>query len=165
MFPELGWYTPEVLQSHSDACPRGYGLIFGNNWVYGTFPKNWGQSTICFLEAYPIMLMFNMFTEHLANRRILIRTDNMSLVQMLNDSTSRHKNTMAIIRNIVLKAMEHNIVYRVVHIEGKSNVLSDHLSRLRLQEFHSEAKRMSQNFRQEPTEVPTHLLPKNFKIT
>lgn len=164
LFPEKEWRTSEILHCYTDACPEGYGLVFGQSWLYGLFPKTWAKLNIMALEAFPVMLLFELWGEELANKKLLLRTDNQSLETVLNTKTSRHPETMTVIRHITLLAMKHNIVFKAKHIRGVDNVLADPLSRFQVDIFKRRIEGMGRDMESIPTHVPEHLLPENYKI-
>ena len=160
LFPITDWLSPNTHHCHTDASKLGYGLVYKSHWVYGTFPPEWGRLNIVLLEAYPIMLLFHMFGSMLANKMIILHTDNEALVTILNKQSCKHPGTMVIVREIVLTALKYNVIFKAEHIPGRDNTLSDALSRLQVDAFKSKCK----DHDPEPTQVPHNLLPGIFKL-
>lgn len=166
MFPENHWSHRQVIvHSYTDAAPVGFGLLFGSKWLYGPFPPKWQKFNILFLEAYPVMLLFELFKTDLANKKIILHIDNEALVTTLNKQTVDHSHTMVIIRHIVLVALEYNIIFKAVHVPGVQNTLADPLSRLQIDVFKQRARDQNVTVEDDPIQVPHHLSPKHYKLT
>jgi hypothetical protein len=86
----------------------------------------------------------------LANKCVVIHTDNMSLISVINNQTSKETKVMQLVRELVLATLHHNILFQAEHVAGKSNVLADALSRLQIELFH----RLHPTARTTPTPVP-----------
>ncbi len=164
LFHEREWLSSTVLQCYTDASNMGYGLVFGHKWVYGSFPDSWSRLNIALREAYPVMLLFEMFGQELKQKKLILKIDNEALVSMLNDTTSKNPSIMVLIRHIVLKTMEHNVVYKASWLATKENYLADALSRLQVQRFKDKAKKQGLEVEPNPTPVPRHLLPHNYRL-
>lgn len=145
----------------SDSSKYGFGGTFGTNWIQGVWPEHWKQFNIAFLEAYPILLLIDVFSNYLAHSRVLIRCDNMAVVEILNKMSSKDADIMCLIRHIALLTLMHDITLIAVHIPGKMNVLPDLLSRSQvtptlLTHYGMSATR---------TAIPPKLQPMNFTFS
>ena len=69
------------------------------------------------------------------NRQIRFLTDNMALVHIINQTSSRDTKIMVLVRRLVLNAMHYNIHVRANNIPGKRNVLANPSSRLQVHCF------------------------------
>ena len=107
----------------------------------------------------PYILTLIVFGRQLCNRSVTFFCDNKAVTYIINKQTSPKKDIMILIRNLVLTCMQYNIVLKCLHVRGRDNVLPDKLSRLQVSESLLREFGMAKN----PTEVPTHLLPSNFK--
>lgn len=166
MFPENHWSHRQVIvHSYTDAAPIGFGLVFGSKWLYGPFPTSWKKLNILCLEAFPVMLLFELFKSELTNKKIILHIDNEALVSTLNKQTVDHPPTMSLIRHIVLLALENNIIFKAEHVPGIQNTLADPLSRLQIEAFTQRARDQNRHIDDHPTPIPPHLLPGNFKLT
>ena len=63
---------------------------------------------------------------------------------------------MVLIRLIVLQGLIHNVKITAKHIIGKANILSDHLSRLRVDKFR---ELTGNSFEQKMTNPPSAVWP------
>ena len=97
----------------------------------------------------------------MANRCIVFVTDNAALVSIINQQTSKHKLVMILIRDLVLTALNYNIIFRARHIPGLNNTRADCLSRFQIARF----KELSPQADELPTIVPEILLPKSWSLT
>ena len=62
-------------------------------------------------------------------------TDNAALVSIINQQTSKHKLVMILIRDLVLTALNYNIIFCTRHIPGLNNTRADCLSRFQIARF------------------------------
>ena len=84
-FIEDQWCNSDQLNLYTDASGRfGFGATFGNKWCYGAWPQHWHSLNIAVLEFYPIVLSLFLWGSQMANRSILIFTDNKALVYVIN---------------------------------------------------------------------------------
>ena len=52
-FPADDWASSYSLRFYADSAQSsGYGLIFGKQWAYGTWPDSWNDHHISFLEFF-----------------------------------------------------------------------------------------------------------------
>ena len=97
----------------------------------------------------------------MANRCIVFVTDNAALISIINQQTSKHKLVMILIRDLVLTALNYNIIFRARHIPGLNNTRADCLSRFQIARF----KELSPQADELPTIVPEIILPKSWSLT
>ena len=90
----------------------------------------------------------------MANSCVLFFTDNAALVDIINKQTSKHKQVMILIRDLVLSCLKYNILFRASHVPGLQNSRADCISRLQVEKF----KELSPEADEFPTAVPTMLL-------
>ena len=112
--------------------------------------------SIAYLELVAVAAAMLTWAERFQNKRIILHCDNMSVVQMINNTTSVCKNCMILIRKLVLHSMYNNLRVYAKYIPTKKNYLADSLSRLKIQKFlqlaHSGMNRNA-------TQVPGELFP------
>ena len=118
-------------------------------------------SIFSFLKLFPIALSVCIWGSQMANRCIVFVTDNAALVSIINQQTSKHKLVMILIRDLVLTALNYNIIFRARHIPGLNNTRADCLSRFQIARF----KELSPQADELPTIVPEILLPKSWSLT
>ncbi|KAK3103024.1 hypothetical protein FSP39_015834 [Pinctada imbricata] len=137
------WVDSDSLQLYTDSAGNikmGCAAIFETHWVFLPWPIEWkGEDVmrdVTFLELIPIVLAFFIWGEHIKKKRILLYTDNLALVSVLNKKTSKSKRIMQLLRPLVLISMYSEIQFKAIHIEGKSNIKADALSRRQWVRFH-----------------------------
>ena len=107
----------------------GYGACMGKRWLYGSWDDGWWrEQNIMLLELYPIWLALKVWCKELVGTCVLVRTDNLVLVPVVRLRRSKLRLANALLREISLVSMRHNIIIKVEHIAGVDNVLADSLS-------------------------------------
>ena len=160
-FMDNSWVSNCQLHMYTDASKTvGYGAVLGTKWFSGVWPIEWISLDILVKELYPIVLAVTVWGDELANKKIILHTDNESLVHILDKYSCKEPKTMTLVRQLVITCLKYNIVIHAQHIPGKQNVLADMLSRLKLQEFHEAAPQMNQT----PTVIPQELQPENWNV-
>ena len=153
--------TPnDTLPMVTDSCHKGFGGYYGTSWIQAAFPNSWSKLHISVLELYPIYVLISMFGPQLANSNILFKTDNAAVRDMINSQSSKNSFSLKILRLLVLNLVQFNINLRSCHIPGISNTLADAISRFKVDQNLLDAHNMDRN----PTPIPSHLHPKNFKM-
>lgn len=161
MFLQEAWLSSDVLKFYTDAAQSlGYGIIFNRKWAYGEWPDRWKNKNIAILELFPIVLGLALWHDELANKKILFYTDNESVVQVINNQTSKDQSLLSLVRFLVLTCLKHNILFRARHIRGRDNTLADRLSRLQVDMF----RELAPDAEDCATLIPEDLLPQNWAI-
>ncbi|XP_060071013.1 uncharacterized protein LOC132550928 [Ylistrum balloti] len=144
-FPERFWVDNSQLELYTDSAggdgSKGGGAYFHGKWAFISWPKQWIASDvirdITFLELVPIVMSTFIWGAELQNKKILLHTDNQSLVTILNNKTSRSCRIMGLVHPLVLRCMLHNIQFRALHIPGNTNSIVDAISRKQWDRFRS----------------------------
>ena len=92
------------------------------------------------------------------DQSIIFFSDNEAVVQVINRKTTKDKELLALLRELVLVCLQNNIMFRARHIAGHRNILADSLSRLQVEKFRSVAPHMARI----PEQVPKRLQPQNW---
>ena len=130
------WETSHTLHLYTDAVGSiGFGAVFGCHWLHGIWPEMWKPFNIAFLELFPIVLAVQVWGSLMANMRIIFFSDNAALVDIVNKQTSRHKDIMVLLKDLVLSCLRHNILFQARHIPGLQNSSADYLSRSQVVNF------------------------------
>ena len=149
------WVTSDMLHLHTDASGAiGFGAIFGSKWFNGKWSVAVAPLNITFKEYFPIVVALEVWGKHFQNRCLVIHSDNMAVVQIINKQTTKEPMVMALVRRMVIACMTLNILLRAKHIPGKENILPDLLSRFQMGQF----KRLAPQMDNLPTDVPIDLL-------
>lgn len=161
-FLESEWINDSWLSLETDASGSvGYGAVFGNHYLQGRWPDSWRSLNITILELFPIVVALHIWGPRICNKKIIIHTDNMALVHILNKTSSRDAQVMVLVRSFVLACMTHNILCKFRHVPGCFNTVPDFLSRsYDLQKLRDLAPHLDT----EPTAIPVSLLPDNWDL-
>ena len=109
-------------------------------------------------EIFPVVISISLWASKLASKCILFHTNNQGLVEVINKKTTKDKNLLVLLRELVLQCLKHP--FRAVHVPGVLNVKADALSRLQVTKF----KSLGQGMDREPTLVPVPLLPESWPL-
>lgn len=163
LFLQEDWSSSHSLRLYTDAAQSsGFGILFGDQWAYGTWPEKWKRYNICFLEFFPIVIGLSMWCQELRNKRVLFMTDNESLVHVINKQTTKDAMLLGLFRKLVLVCLQNNILFKARHIPGVKNEMADSLSRLQVGKFKTISR--GTGMQTSPTQIPAHLLPENWEV-
>lgn len=163
LFLQEDWSSSHSLRLYTDAAQSsGFGILFGDQWAYGTWPEKWKRYNICFLEFFPIVIGLSMWCQELRNKRVLFMTDNESLVHVINKQTTKDAMLLGLLRKLVLVCLQNNILFKARHIPGVKNEMADSLSRLQVGKFKTISR--GTGMQTSPTQIPAHLLPENWEV-
>ena len=144
------WYAEE-LQFYSDSS-RNFKLGFGAYCETSWMQQRWEpglqylEPSIQYLELYALAVAVLAWGHWFSNKRIVIFTDNSSVVSMINKTSSSCKNCMVLIRVIVLHCLIHNVHLYVKFVSTKQ-----------YQQLAQLTKHMG--FEPQPTPVPNEIWP------
>lgn len=161
LFPQTDWNSNEVLQLFTDSsgsANMGSGAYFSGHWVFFQWPQSWCFSgilnDITFLELVPIVLSVLLWGHNFQNKKIVFQTDNIALVAVLNNQTSKSCRVMPFVRPLVLSAMKNNLIFRANHVSGKCNDIADSISRKQWVRF----RRLAPEADRDPETIPEEFL-------
>ena len=133
--------TSEQLNFASDASANsklGFGAVYGYKWLFAQWEPQFiklNSPSIEYLELVGLVAAVLTWGESLKNRRIVVFTDNMSVVGMVNAMSSSCKNCMYLLRLLTLNNLIHNRRVFAKFVRGIDNDLPDALSRLQFDRF------------------------------
>ena len=131
----------------SAALELGFGCVYGKRWTFGQWEKGFiakYEPSIEFLELYALCVGIFTWQNLIRNCRIVVHCDNMAVVSMVNNLTSKCPKCMHLIRLITLNGLLHNRRVSVVYIRLADSKLSDALSRLDFIRFRREGPSMNE---------------------
>ena len=135
---QLRFYTDASgSQNHG-----GFGCYFFPEWTYSKWEKGFIKQyrpNIKCLELYALCVGVFTWEKRLQNVQAIIFCDNTAIWDSVNDSGSKCKYCMEMMRKLTLNNLIHNRRLTIVYVDTKSNYLADSLSRLRIKKFHREA--------------------------
>jgi hypothetical protein len=147
------WRTTDEHVIEHDASTRGFGFVL-RHWAgpdqgekpsfltsplsagfSGSFSSSQltnlagGETTIQWAELFAIAFSVAMFAPAMTNSALLVRTDNLADVHIINRQSTKSTELLQLLKSIYATCTEHNISIRAEHIRGVDNVMADHLSR------------------------------------
>lgn len=133
---ESSWLTNSDLQLYTDSAGNanlGCGAILGKQWLVLAWPMEWKgcdiMRDITFLELVPIVLALYVWSDVLRNKKVVFHCDNLALVTVLNNKTSKSDRVMKLVRPLVMFALRKNVQFKARHVQGVCNSVADALSR------------------------------------
>ena len=140
----------------------GCGGVCGTDWFIMQwetgFIKKYDPS-IAFLELFALTVGILAWIRQFKNMKLVLFCDNMSVVHMINTTSSSCKFCMKLIRIIVLELIQSNTHVTCRHIPTKQNIFADNLSRMRYDKFRLEGRKRGIKFNGRMTEIQEILLP------
>lgn len=128
--------TNSDLQLYTDSAGNanlGCGAILGKQWLVLAWPMEWKgcdiMRDITFLELVPIVLALYVWSDVLRNKKVVFHCDNLALVTVLNNKTSKSDRVMKLVRPLVMFALRKNVQFKARHVQGVCNSVADALSR------------------------------------
>ena len=128
----LLWLTKEpgmdmILQT--DACPKGYGGICGQEYFRGRFPRHMQGENIAILEMWAVLVALKIWAPKLAGKYFWIHVDNEAVATVLNTGRAREPELQKALREVALIAADNEFVIKARHIAEVDNRIPDWLSR------------------------------------
>jgi hypothetical protein len=155
------WISSSKLHLFTDsAASLGYAAVFGRLWFMGQWPLPWKSFSIAFLELFPIVSALCVWASSFANKCIVLHTDNMSIVDIINSQSSKDSLIMYLVRRLVVITLHNNILFHAVHVPGVNNTIPDLLSRQQVQA----ALRLDPRLSHVPVVLPPDLQPENIEL-
>ena len=140
-FMEFGKLTAMDIDMYSDASrnfSKGFGAYCHSRWTYGIWDKEFmqvAQPSIEYLELFGVTVAVINWIKLFKNNRIYLLSDNESVVHMINNTSSKCKNCMILLRFIVLEGLVQNVRIFAKHVNTKANGKADALSRMKFNRF------------------------------
>ena len=129
------------LDFYTDASKNpelGFGGYFNEEYFFQQWDKDFIKNqdpSIGYLELYAVSVALLSWMPKLKNRRVTVFVDNKEAKSNLNNMTSKCKNSMLLIRLLVLEQMIHNVRIFAKYVKSEANTGADDLFRLRVGKF------------------------------
>jgi hypothetical protein len=123
----------------TDACMVGGGGHFGSDWFFVSWVEDFPTcvaSHINVLELKTVLVAAHRWGHLWYRRHIIVKSDNMSAVAAVNNSTSRSPELLLLIKQLFWLSVEYNFRLSAEYLPGKLNFLADGLSRMH-EKFHA----------------------------
>ena len=158
IIPDHSKQTPPSLILAGDASFHGFGLMFQSHFAYNSWPSSFLKSSphITLLELYAIAMGFLLFKHEMANKKVLVVSDNQAVVYLLSQKTTRCKRSLHLLRLIIMLSLTYNITFISHWIPSSVNSGPDLLSRLKINEF---MNKFGSQVDHHPTKVSDLLFP------
>lgn len=125
---QLGHPHWEVV--NSDASLNGWGGLWQHRGIWGSWDPQLGASHINLLELWAVLFTLRHFRQELSGRHILVRTDNTTVVFIINyQGGTRSLDCLQLTRVLLLLANKHFLSVRAAHIPCCCNSVANSLSR------------------------------------
>ena len=153
--------NPPQLEVFSDASANvtlGWGMWCGRKWMWGGWDETFFHvyhPSIDFLELYVVVIAVYAWSDIMANKHVIVHSDNTPTVAVINDKFAHSPNLMHLVRFLALHCMLNNITLTVVYIPGSDNTRSDALSCFQLHKFHQ----LHPEADPHPSQCPSFLYP------
>ena len=155
-------WQAEELDFFTDASKNKYfgaGGYCGKSWYIIQWDPCFIEQkdpSIGYLELFGVTVAVLLWIKNFKNKKVAIFCDNMSVVNMINNNSSKCRNCMVLIRIVVLECLIHNVRLCARHVRTKDNAISDSLSRMNINKF----LRLTNNkFENLPCRIPEALWP------
>jgi hypothetical protein len=100
------WSNSEAIKLYSDAAGSlGYAAVFGAKWLAGEWSPEWHSVHITAKELFPIVLAVEIWGLYLDNKKILFKTDNSAVAEVINKQSCKDPITMALVRRFVIASL------------------------------------------------------------
>ena len=122
-------HVPMHQTMELDACLTGLGGRCKNKVYHLKIPKYYNNLGIVQLEMVNILVALRLFGCMWQHKRILIKCDNMAVVQVLKTGKTRDPFLATCARNVWMVAADLDIDIVYTHVHGVQNTTADLLSR------------------------------------
>ena len=133
-FSDFGVENAVRVPMYSDASrhfQKGFGVWCNQSWTFHQWEYKFmcdNEPSIEYLELYAVTIGVALWVHRFRNRRIYLFCDNLSIIHMLNHSSSSCKNCMVLIRIITLISLKENVRVMALHVKTSRNSIADSLS-------------------------------------
>ena len=140
----------------------GFGAIFGTHWVFGQWEAGFVKRckpSIAYLELFAICTAFHIWQRKLKNLRLVLFCDNQSVVNMVNQTTSKCQNCMSLIRKITLLSLKINARIFATYVSSRNYYLADYVSHLKIDKSKQAVRDIGRVIDEYPSHIPEELWP------
>ena len=132
LFP-VEWCQPDFIFS-SDACLSGCGGFWQGNYFHSIFPEFILRKNlnINILEMLSIIICLKIWGKYFKGKRIQIFCDNEAVCQVISSGRAKCELLQSGLREIAFLTATLEFEIKTVHLDSKSNRISDFLSRYHL---------------------------------
>ena len=134
-------YVHQIIEEmetlHINACLQSVGGVWKQYVYSGKLPHifHGSQFSITHCEMINILVTIRIWGSHWRNKRVVIKTDNMAVVEICQKGYTKDIHLAAFVRNIWLLTAQYDIELSVCHVYGRNNEVADLLSRWSQSEY------------------------------
>ena len=122
-------FRPDIML-FTDASTHGWGAHMFDMELSGSWTPEEASLHINCLELLAVSKALHSWLAHVQNNRILVATDNTTVVAHINKQGGTHSRSLFnLTQDLLLWLHEHNVQLRARHIPGRFNAIADRLSR------------------------------------
>ncbi|XP_067451991.1 uncharacterized protein [Thunnus thynnus] len=122
---------PEDIQLYTDAAPSiGFDGYYGGRWFASEWPPEMSSlsPSSALYELYPIIIAALLWGHEWSSKVILIHSDNLRTIHIINKGCSQSLDIMKFIRRLTLISAQHQFIIRTAHVPGYKNTIAGSLS-------------------------------------
>lgn len=129
------YHEPDITLFTDASGKWGCGGTTGHDWFQCAWSEQWAEVNITTKELVPVILAVAIWGPHWASGHVLVRSDNMAVVEILKARSSRDPRVMHLLRCLHFFSAKYDIRVSASHIPGVENSMADALSRDDLPQF------------------------------
>ena len=124
----------KLYMDSARSADRGFGCVFQDAWAFGLWRhtsifQQGVVPNIALLELYALVIAVEIWAKDLQAKSIILRSDSEATIQSVNHMKSEIPTAHQFLRHLALLCLYNQIYFKVIHIRGSLNVLSNLLSR------------------------------------
>ena len=146
-------HNPDFIMFTDASGHWGCGAIQAPFWFHYAWSVAWHDLAIATKEMLPIVMAVALWGRRWTKSHMLVKCDNMAVVNILHSQTSKEPVIMHLLRSLHFFLPYWDIRLWAEHVPGKENIAADELSH-NLQVFHNQVS----NANQEGTAIPQALV-------
>ena len=131
-------FRPDVTLWTDASGAWGCGAAWEHRWIQCPWNGIWQSESIATKELLPIVLAVAVWGPHWQSKHLLVRCDNMAVVQVINAQNCRDPSLLHLMRGLHFFSALYDIQLKAQHIAGIQNTIADAISRNFLQILHRE---------------------------
>lgn len=120
------------------ASSTGFGAIFNYQWCCHAWLQVWHDQGFCknltLLKLF-LIVAIELWGSQLANKKVLFWTDNLNVVQCINNLTFFSLPVLSLLRHLDLWCLRYYICFRARHLPEVENIVADALFHFIFQAF------------------------------
>ena len=133
--PESFAISSSDLLLFTDASLNGFGAIYQNSWIQGSFAGSALEHSIDFKELFAIVAAVMTWGTAWAGKRIIFYTDNKPITCIWQSGSTPARDIMMLVRKLYFLAAQFGFSISLRHVMGIDNPIADSLSRFQEERF------------------------------